>query len=99
MVSAGTRSIGSYGRRTVLILAVVLMLLPVVAFFYWLILLSFRSDLINNLYPPAFLPKGLTLRNFRQVIEDNNLARDGLNSVIVAVGSTVLGLMLGAPAA
>ncbi len=86
--------------RTVLfVLVLVVMMLPVFAFFYWMLLISLRSDLINNAYPPHFLPGGLTLNNYKQVLEDNAILHDGLNSLIVAVGSTGIGLLLGVPAA
>jgi len=88
-------------RGTVFVLALVLMLLPVLLFFYWLVLLSLRTDLVNNAFPPRFLPApgDLSLRNYRSVIEENALLRDGLNSLVVAIGSTALGLVLGVPAA
>lgn len=89
-------------RRTLLGAMFILMLLPVVAFFYWLLLISLRSDVLNNAYPPKFLPTSLddlTLRHFRTAIENNDLIRDGFNSLVIAIGSTILGLMLGTPAA
>ncbi|MDQ6604616.1 MAG: carbohydrate ABC transporter permease [Chloroflexota bacterium] len=80
-------------------LALVVMLFPVVAFFYWMLLISLRSDLINNAYPPVFVPRSLTLNNYKQVLEENAILHDGLNSLIVAVGSTAIGMVLGVPAA
>lgn len=86
-------------RAALFALALVVMLLPVLLFFYWMLLISLRSDLINNVFPPRFLPGNLTLSNYAQVLEDNTVLRDGLNSLIVAVGSTAIGLLLGVPAA
>lgn len=86
-------------RLSFLTLAFAVMLIPTVAFFYWLLLISLRSDLINSAYPPVFAPHGLTLGNYRAVIENNDLIKDGINSLIIAVGATVLGLVIGAPAA
>lgn len=86
-------------RAVLFALALVVMLLPVLLFFYWMLLISLRSDLINNAFPPRFLPGNLTLSNYAQVLEDNTVLRDGLNSLIVAVGSTAIGLLLGVPAA
>ena len=40
-----------------------------------------------------------TLDNYRQVLADNSFARYALNSTIVAVGATGIGLLLGVPAA
>jgi multiple sugar transport system permease protein len=86
-------------RAALFALALLLMMLPIIAFFYWMLLISLRSDIINNAYPPHFLPRNLTLQNYKQVLEDNNILRDGLNSLVVAVGSTAIGLLLGVPAA
>jgi multiple sugar transport system permease protein len=86
-------------RRSLLTLAFAIMLLPTLAFFYWLVLISLRSDLINSMYPPEFLPHGLTLDNYRTVIAQNSLIKDGFNSLVIAVGATVFGLLIGAPAA
>ncbi len=86
-------------RNILYTLALVVMLFPVVAFFYWMLLISLRSDLINNAYPPVFVPRSLTLNNYKQVLEENAILHDGLNSLIVAVGSTAIGMVLGVPAA
>lgn len=98
--SAGQRIISRRVTRNVLYtLALVVMLFPVVAFFYWMLLISLRSDLINNAYPPVFVPRSLTLTNYKQVLEENAILHDGLNSLVVAVGSTAIGMLLGVPAA
>lgn len=86
-------------RALLFALALLVMMAPVLAFFYWMLLISLRSDIINNAYPPRFLPGNLTLRNYRQVLEQNNILHDGFNSLVVAVGSTAIGLLLGVPAA
>lgn len=99
MVGQSHRSPRRWPRRLLLIVAFTLMLLPTLAFFYWLVLISFRSDLINNLYPPKFLPSDLTFANYRAAISQNQLGHDAFNSLVIAVGATVLGLIVGAPAA
>jgi multiple sugar transport system permease protein len=86
-------------RRTLLALGFAIVLVPTLAFFYWLVLISLRSDLVNSMYPPEFLPRGLTLDNYRTVIAENSLIKDGFNSLVIAVGATVFGLLIGAPAA
>lgn len=86
-------------RNILYTLALVIMLFPVVAFFYWMLLISLRSDLINNAYPPIFVPRNLTLTNYKQVLEENAILHDGLNSLVIAVGSTAIGMVLGVPAA
>lgn len=93
---------GRIASRLFLIVALVVLALPVVGFFYWLVLISLRTDLANNVYPPQLLPESLsslTLDHYRRVIQENQLLRDGYNSFVIAVASTVLGLILGVPAA
>ena len=85
--------------RALFVLALLVMLLPVVLFFYWMVLISLRPDTVNNAYPPHFLPGSLTLDNYRNVFEQNNIVHDGWDSLVVAAGSTAIGLLLGVPAA
>lgn len=85
--------------RVLFVLALLVMLLPVVLFFYWMVLISLRLDTVNNAYPPYFLPGNLTLDNYMNVFEQNHILHDGWDSLVVAAGSTAIGLLLGVPAA
>ena len=80
-------------------LFVFLLMLPTLFFFFWMISLSFKSDADNLAYPPVFIPSGLTVKNYLSVFESSPFARYAMNSLIVAVGATSLGLLLGVPAA
>jgi len=80
-------------------LFVVLLLLPTLFFFFWMASLSVKPDADNLAYPPVFIPSGLTSDNYRSVFENSPFGRYALNSLIVAVGSTSLSLLLGVPAA
>jgi multiple sugar transport system permease protein len=75
-----------------------LLLLPTGFFFFWMISLSFKTDVENLAYPPVFLPTALTLKSYAAVFAASPFGRFALNSVIVAVGSTSLALLLGVPA-
>ena len=102
MVAHRSPRAGRIASRLFLIAAIVVLAFPVVGFFYWLVLISLRTDLANNVYPPQLLPEtfgSLTLDHYRRVIQENQLLRDGYNSLVIAVASTVLGLLLGVPAA
>lgn len=77
----------------------VLLLLPTLFFFFWMISLSVKPDADNLAYPPVFIPTGVTLNNYWSVFESSPFGRYALNSLIVAVGSTGLALLLGVPAA
>jgi multiple sugar transport system permease protein len=74
-------------------------LLPTLFFFFWMASLSVKPDADNLAYPPVFIPSGLTADNYRSVFENSPFGRYALNSLIVAVGSTSLALLLGVPAA
>jgi len=64
----------------------------------WTILSSFKPSAAVTAYPPTltFIP---TLENYRQLFTTVPLLRYGINSVIIAGGSTLVGLCLGVPAA
>jgi multiple sugar transport system permease protein len=66
--------------------------------FLWMVLGSFKTTVDFLSYPPvwSFEP---TLENYRQVFADNAFARYLVNSLVVAAGATLIGLLLGIPAA
>jgi multiple sugar transport system permease protein len=66
--------------------------------FLWMLLGSFKTTIDFLSYPPAWLFKP-TLENYRQVFADNAFVRYLLNSLVVAAGATMVGLVLGIPAA
>ncbi len=71
-----------------------LILLPIA----WMVLGSFKPSSEVTAYPPKlfFSP---TLDNYRQLFQTTPFAKYTLNSLIITVGSTVIGLVLGVPAA
>lgn len=76
-----------------ILLVVVFLLAPVV----WMILCSFKQPSDVTSYPPTlfFAP---TLENYRTLFSTTPFAQYTLNSLIVAGGSTLLGVLLGVPA-
>ncbi len=66
---------------------------------YWTILTSFKTEAqaINN--PPLFWGFDFTLENYTIVQERSNYMRYLWNSVIIAGGSTILGILIAVPAA
>lgn len=75
-------------------LVAVLILLPIA----WMLLSSLKPSSQVTAYPPTliFTP---TLDNYRQLFQTTPFASYTLNSLIVTVGSTLIGLVLGVPAA
>jgi len=65
----------------------------------WTILTSFKTEGDAILFPPAFLPPHWTLENFTEVQERSDYFKHFFNSVVIAVGSTILGLIITVPAA
>ncbi len=65
----------------------------------WTILTSFKTEAQAISDPPVFLFFDWTLENYRVVQERSDYMRFLWNSVIIAGGSTVLGLIIAVPAA
>ena len=71
---------------------------PTLFFFFWMISLSLKTDVDNLAFPPVFIPRSLTLKNYVYVFQSSPLPRFAVNSIVVGIGSTVLALLLGVPA-
>ena len=65
----------------------------------WTILTSFKTEATAIADPPVFLAFDWTLENYTDVQERSNYFRHFMNSVIISVGSTVIGLIIAIPAA
>jgi sorbitol/mannitol transport system permease protein len=65
----------------------------------WTILTSFKTEAEAIASPPSFLFFDWTLENYGAVQERSNYFLHFMNSVIISVGSTVLGLIIAVPAA
>lgn len=65
----------------------------------WTILTSFKTEATAIADPPVFLAFDWTLENYSAVMERSNYARFLWNSIIIAGGSTILGIIIAVPAA
>jgi len=65
----------------------------------WTILTAFKTEGDAILFPPAFLPPHWTLENFFEVQARSDYFHHFFNSVVIAVGSTLLALIVAVPAA
>jgi len=65
----------------------------------WMVLTSFKTELDAFSTPPKFLFFDWTLENFGIVQERSNYLKFAGNSIILSLGSTLLGLLLAVPAA
>jgi len=65
----------------------------------WTILTSFKTEAQAISDPPVFLFFDWTLENYGVVMERSNYARFLWNSIIIAGGSTIVGIIIAIPAA
>ena len=65
----------------------------------WTILTSFKTEAEAIANPPVFLAFDWTLENYGVVMERSNYMRFLTNSILIAGGSTILGVMIAVPAA
>jgi sorbitol/mannitol transport system permease protein len=65
----------------------------------WTILTSFKTEASAVASPPELLGADWTLQNYADVWERSDYPRFFMNSIILSVGSTVLGLLIAIPAA
>ena len=65
----------------------------------WTILTSFKTEGEAIATPPSFLFFDWTLENYVEVQARSDYLRHAMNSVIISVGSTLLGLLVAIPAA
>jgi len=108
-VSENTRTFagpGAHARRSmrklltsvILYAAVILVIAPFMFVFLWMFLSSFKTGVQQTAYPPVFIFKP-TLNNYFEVFQRVPFVSYAVNSVIVSVSATVLGLVFGLPAA
>ena len=65
----------------------------------WIVILSFKAEPDAILTPLEALTADWTLENYSTVQERSNYGRHFWNSVVISVGSTVIGLLIAVPAA
>ena len=86
------KTVGFYGLA-------ILVMLPTVFVFYWMLTLSLKPQVEAAAYPPAFFRFTLTLKGYQDVFAKNPFLSYTWNSLVVAVGCTLIGLVIGLPAA
>lgn len=83
-----------FGHLIGLLLIILFMLFP----FYWMVSSSLKSQADLLASPPVFIFKP-TLEHYAAIFADEKVTLAILNSFIVAISTTLLALVLGAPAA
>jgi len=90
LARAGRRRTTSAVRYLVLIAGAAVMVLP----FVYMVSTSFKSQTYVLTIPPQFIPHPATTANYSQAWTGDDFSRYFLNSVLVAVASTALSLLL-----
>ncbi|HSB73610.1 MAG TPA: ABC transporter permease subunit [Candidatus Methylomirabilis sp.] len=85
--------------RTGLYLLMGLVLVVWVSPLLWMLSTSLKPEGQILSLVPRWIPRTLTLENYRDVLEKYALVRWGLNSLVVSAGATILGLAVSVPAA
>jgi multiple sugar transport system permease protein len=85
-------------RQVALYGAVLAVICPFMFIFYWMLLSSFKTGVQVTAFPPLFFFEP-TLNNYVDVFKRVPFFSYAFNSVVVSVSATVLGLVLGLPAA
>lgn len=85
--------------KALLIVAVIIIVTYSLAPFAWQVVTSFKpaSEVLE--IPPTYWPSKASLENYVKIFEARPFSRYILNSLVVAVGATILALFAGAPAA
>src|SRR3546814_809580 len=65
----------------------------------WVLLTAFKTEAEAIAASPTFLPQNFTLENFAAVQDRSDYFKHAFNSIVVSLGSTLLGLVIGLPAA
>ena len=86
-------------RATVIGAGYTLLVFAMVFPIYWLVLTSFKPGYLTQTNPPVFFTSKLTLANYVQVFHDDSLRVFFLNSLTVALGTTLSTVILGSLAA
>ena len=80
-----TRSLKLVALYIVLTAGAVIMVFPII----WTLVSSFKTPAEIMRIPPTFLPQQFTLRNFEQLFETLPFGRYYVNSLIVAITTTL----------
>ena len=99
---SGARGRGAWARRHALTALWTILAWGTVAgflsVFAWMLMIALKNQVDNTAIPPVWIFRP-TLQNFVNVLTGKSFVRFMLNSLVVGVGSTALGLALGLPAA
>ena len=78
-----------------------LIILSIIAVFplFWILLCSVKNNIELTSYPTNLLPKNFTFDNFVHVIKDLEFSKNIVNSVIIALFTTIIAIIISSMAA
>lgn len=85
--------------RTLVVLVLLLALIGILFPMYWIVVTSLKTIPETYSWPPTFWPKQITFEGFSRIWTYSNFSRMFLNSMIVAVSSTVFSVIMASLAA
>lgn len=91
---SGPQSQTLFAQITLLLLIILFCVFP----FYWMVTTSLKTQVLALESPPVWIFEA-TFSNYTEVLGKDGVAKTLLNSLIIAVSTTVLAVMLGCPAA
>jgi multiple sugar transport system permease protein len=85
-------------QRIIFLAALLLIIIPTMFPFLWMLLSSFKSQVDIIAWPPKFIFQ-ITMRNYQKVFGEQQFLRYLTNSSIVGISAVALSLLIGLPAA
>ena len=89
--------------RLVRILAIEIPILVIVVFaiapYAWMVLTSIRPDSDLSTFPLSYVPSQFTLDHYATLLQQTSFAQNLVNSLVIAVGAVLVGLVVSVPAA
>ncbi len=93
------KSVLHTASRTLFYLLVLAILLPALFVFFWMVTSSLKPQVDIYAIPPHWFNFKASLRSYIVAFQTTPFVRYLLNSIIVAFGSSMIGLVIGLPAA
>ncbi len=85
--------------EVVYILLIVVLVIVILYPIFWMISSSVKVEEEINSTTPTWIPKHFTLEHYREIFKKYNFGRSMLNSLIIALSTTVVSVVLGLTAA
>lgn len=91
--------IGNFAGRPIRVILIAVSMVLILFPLYWLVTSSFKIKADYLAYPPVLFPHTFTLESYQSVFGNDQLGLNFFNTLVVAVVSTVISVLLGSMAA